>query len=325
MLVIQGFKYNLRIIILHKSIFMIKPEKPKEVLKYKNKHERDENITFFEEGHKYVIKTDPDTKYLSVTSWNHIHFAPFNDEEIITKMMKGKNWKPGHKYWGLTKEDIKQLWKANGAKVSGLGTELHFDIECFMNDDLVDEDNNSIPYTQEDLLEVYKDDISNGKEHYNKSVEWKYFINFITDHSQLKPYRTEWYIYHEELKLAGSIDMVYELPCGAKAIYDWKRSKEISKYSFWDKFAITSCIKHIPDLNFWHYSLQLNTYKAILEEKYGLEIKELYLVKLHPDNKSNNYELIKCADLSEEVKLLFEYRLELLNGGGADAHKEEDH
>jgi hypothetical protein len=52
----------------------------------------------------------------------------------------------------------------------------------------------------------------------------------------------------------------------------------------------------------------LNTYKAILEEKYGEKIKGLYLVCLHPDNKNKNYQRIKVADLQTEVKELFEMR-----------------
>ena len=40
-----------------------------------------------------------------------------------------------------------------------------------------------------------------------------YFIEFIKDFPHLKPYRTEWVVYYEDIKLAGSIDMVYENPC----------------------------------------------------------------------------------------------------------------
>ena len=36
------------------------------------------------------------------------------------------------------------------------------------------------------------------------------------------------------------------------------------------------CINHLPDTNFWHYSLQLNTYKAILEDKYGVKITFIF-------------------------------------------------
>ena len=46
--------------------------------------------------------------------------------------------------------------------------------------------------------------------------------------------------------------------------------------------ALTPCIKHLQDSNYWHYCLQLNTYKALLEKNYGVKVKDLYLVCLHP-------------------------------------------
>jgi hypothetical protein len=61
----------------------------------------------------------------------------------------------------------------------------------------------------------------------------------------------------------------------------------------------------MPDSNFWHYSLQLNTYKAILEAKYGKKVTDLYLVRLHPDAEEANYELIKVPELSADIQTLF--------------------
>ena len=64
----------------------------------------------------------------------------------------------------------------------------------------------------------------------------------------------------------------------------------------------------MPDSNFWHYALQLNTYKAILERKYDKRVTDLYLVRLHPDAEEKTYELIKLPDLSKEISELFEER-----------------
>ncbi|MEJ6571491.1 MAG: hypothetical protein QNL39_05840, partial [Akkermansiaceae bacterium] len=89
--------------------------------------------------------------------------------------------------------------------------------------------------------------------------------------------------------------------------YDWKRSREISKNGF-NKFATTSCIKHLSDSNHWHYCLQLNIYKAILEAKYGIKVSEMKIVCLHPNNKNGNYQCIEMADLSDEVASLFRMR-----------------
>jgi ATP-dependent exoDNAse (exonuclease V) beta subunit len=274
------------------------------VLSNRNNHLRDDNIQFFEEGHKYFIKSDPGSQYTSVTTWNHSHFPHFDANDVINNMMKGKNWKEGHKYWGMTPEEIKAQWNANGAAVSGAGTDMHFEIECFMNDKRI-----QCLYTHKELYQIYNCDFIKKNKHESKSLEWQYFIEFIKDTPDLKPYRTEWTVYHEDLKLAGSIDMVYENPDGTLSIYDWKRAKDITRVNNFNKYATNECICHMPDSNFWHYALQLNTYKAILEQKYDKKITDLYLVRLHPDNEEKTYELIKLPDLSKDINELFQQRI----------------
>lgn len=276
------------------------------VLLQHNCNERDKNIQFFEEGHKYVILSDKDNKYTSVTTWNHSHFPDFNADAVIKSMMKGKNWKEGHKYWGKTPDEIKKQWSNNGSAVSGAGTEMHYEIECFMNDKRLEKG-----YTHKELYDLYL--LHNKSTHSNKSLEWQYFIEFVKDTPHLKPYRTEWTIYHEDIKLAGSIDMVYENPDGTLSIYDWKRAKNITKVNNWNKFAITKSICQMPDSNFWHYALQLNTYKAILEQKYNKIVTDLYLVRLHPDAEEATYELFKVPDLSSDINELFNDKINMLN------------
>ena len=281
------------------------------VLQEKNIHERDKNIIFIEKGHKYIIQTDPHSKYTSVTTWNHSHFPHFDADKIIKKMMSGKSWNKEHKYWGQTPYQIKQGWDSNKNNVSSAGTDLHFQIECFMN-------NRHLPdgYQHSDLYDYYYQEnrqksvttLEEKEKEQIISKEWTYFLKYIEDFPDFKPYRTEWIIYHEELKLAGSIDMVYENPDGTLNIYDWKRAKNISTINNFNNFALTYEISHLPDSNFWHYALQLNTYKAILEEKYNKKIKDLYLVRLHPDAEENSYELIKLPDLQKEIKELFKER-----------------
>jgi ATP-dependent exoDNAse (exonuclease V) beta subunit len=160
-------------------------------------------------------------------------------------------------------------------------------------------------YTHKELYEIYNSD--NNKEKKNsKPKEWKYFINFVKDTPNLKPYRTEWTVYDEDLKLAGSIDMVYENEDGTISIYDWKRCKEITRINNFNKYALKECINYMPDSNFWHYCVQLNTYKEIIERKYNKIVKELYLVRLHPDDDENNYELIKLPIITKEMNVLFD-------------------
>ena len=250
-----------------------------------NHHPRDDDISFEEGPHIYTVLGERGT-YTSVTTWNHHHFSKFNADEIIDKMMKNRNWNdPTYKYYGMTREEIKKMWDMNRDSSSGSGTKMHYDIECYYN----------------------------GMNVENDSIEFQYFRQFVKDFNHLKPYRTEWMVYYEELKLSGSIDMIFENPDGTLQIYDWKRCKEIKHEAEFGKYALTSCISHLPDTNFWHYALQLNTYKKILEDKYGKKITDLYLVCLHPDNIYRTYERIKVPDMEKELNELFELRKSEIN------------
>ena len=120
-------------------------------------------------------------------------------------------------------------------------------------------------------------------------------------------------VWDKEYRIAGSIDMTFVNEDGSIDIYDWKRSKEIVKVSGYNKWMNLDCLSHLPDTNFWHYSLQLNIYKAIIEQKYNKTVIGLYLVCLHPNNKNGSYQRIQCADLSAEVAQLFAERYREVN------------
>jgi hypothetical protein len=258
-------------------------------LAQKNKHMRDLNITFEAGPHLYTIKGAENKKFTSVTTWNHSHFSVFDADAIITNMMRGKNWLKS-KYFGKTREEIKAGWDQGRDEAAGAGTNMHYQIECYYNTGV------------HGANEIGANEIGA-----NESLEYTYFKNFLKACPDLKPYRTEWMIYDEELCLAGSIDMVYENPDGTLMIYDWKRAKDIVKASAFMKYAITDCISHIPDTNFWHYALQLNTYKALLEKNYGKQVTKLALVCLHPSKR--NFEVIPVPILGDEISALFALRL----------------
>lgn len=253
------------------------------MLSQQNPHPRDELIQFEEIGHKYKIGT---SSYTSVTSWVHKHFEPFNPDVIIDKMMASKKW-PKSPYFGKTKDEIKQQWNDNSIAVTSEGTKLHHDIENFMNQPV------ERP-THATLLDYYY-----TKPETNDSIEWQYFLRFIKTTPHLVPYRSEWPVFNEDIHIVGTIDMVYEKADGTLMIYDWKRCKEISKNG-WSKYAKTESMQHIPDSNFWHYTLQLNMYKYIIETKYEKVVSNICLVKLHPDNKTQTYEIISLPILKME-------------------------
>jgi hypothetical protein len=96
---------------------------PPQYLAHKYPHERDSHIHFDEGPHIYTI--DGDSDYMSVTTWNHSHFKEFNADLIIEKMMKSRNWTKS-KYFGMTPQEIKDLWDKNGKEASEAGTKMHY-------------------------------------------------------------------------------------------------------------------------------------------------------------------------------------------------------
>ena len=239
-----------------------------------NPHERDSHVYFDEGPHIYHI--DGDSSFTSVTTWVKSHFSLFNANLIIDNMMKSKKW-PNSKYFGKTKQEIKDEWNKNSQQACAAGTKLHYDIECFWNQ------------------------CSNE----NDSIEYQYFLHFIKQFP-LKPYRTEWTIFDKDHKLSGTIDFISQNEDGTLTMYDWKRSKSIKKTSFKYKSARTSCINHLPDANFWQYSLQLNTYKKIIEDNYGKKIDKMYLVCLHPNQ--SDFQRLEVPHLKSEMEDLFKER-----------------
>jgi hypothetical protein len=271
-------------------------------MKVSNAHERDQHILFDEPTHVYTILSDPGQKYTSVTTWNHGHFEGFNAPKIIDNMMKSSRW-PQNKYFRKTSQEIMDLWEANRDSAARAGTLMHFQIECFMNL------GQFVPHIKDPTLgQLHEYYLSNPAcLNITPCIEWEYFEKFINDHSHFTPYRTEWTIFHEDVKLSGSIDMVFYDPDDHNKllIYDWKRSREIVKVNNWNKCSHKPELCHLPDTNYWHYCLQLNTYKKILEEKYNKKITNMYLICIHPENKSKTYEKTKVAELNDELEEMF--------------------
>ena len=114
---------------------------------------------------------------------------------------------------------------------------MHYDIECYYND-----------------MEV---------ENEEDCVEFDYFQLLKETMVQT---RTVSHRVDGGIRLAISRVYRYDIrkPNGHLSLYDWKRCKEIKKQT--TSNATTKCIEHLPNSNYWHYSLQLNTYKYLLEK-----------------------------------------------------------
>jgi hypothetical protein len=268
-------------------------------------HPRDALLHFDAGPHKYTVGTDPGSNYTSVTTWVHRHFAPFDGTAVATKLVAKLQRLPTEEatrspYYNQTVNQITAGWLSKGQEAAEAGTALHAAIEAFYHGTASEAAEGAYGTASEAAEGAY----GTASE---AALYWTAFQRFhaaVVINGDLIPYRSEWMIYNEapHLKLAGSIDMVYEQPDGALRIYDWKRIKELKKSHPFGQTATTPELAHLPDTNFWHYALQLNVYKALLEANYDKKVAGLYLVCFFPGKSSVH--VCPVPDLSAELKAL---------------------
>jgi hypothetical protein len=266
------------------------PFKPWQHLSRINHHPRDDRIYFVEETHKYYVDGSC-VGNLSCTGFIHEFFGHFDAKGCIAKMRRNAAKWAQSPYFGMTDEEIIQKWSDNGKAASEAGTAMHLAIEQFLHG------------SAEEIIPEVKE-----------TPEWRYFMKFWADCGHdLEPYRSEWEVWtSSDIKLCGSIDMVFRRKSDGKfVIYDWKRSKEIKAENQFSNGLAP--LDHLPDCNYWHYTLQLNVYKWILEKYYGLDVADLYLVILHPDNPS--YRRMRLNILEDEVEDMIECRRRAVEAG----------
>ena len=120
--------------------------------------------------------------------------------------------------------------------------------------------------------------------------------------TEYHPFRTEWCVYDETTRMAGTIDLLCACDDGTYEIYDWKRSNKINpmETNKWS-FGING-LNHLPDTSYNHYCIQQNLYRYILEKNYGLRVSRMNLVVLHPNY--DNYRIVPVPEMPREVRII---------------------
>lgn len=208
-----------------------------------NRHPRDQRIVFFPEAHRYEVEGE---EFQSVTTVIKRFFPEFNADSALDKM--GKN----HPLYGLPREEIKARWARERDDASASGTEMHRQIEDFLNTGAIGD-----------------------------HPDFKVFHDTYTRTRRGEPYRTEWIIFDEETGIAGTIDYLYRRG-DQFGMTDWKRSKKISRENRWERPLPP--ISHLQACNFDQYALQQNIYRLILKKNYGICVDRMMLAQIHGGN-----------------------------------------
>lgn len=236
------------------------------------------NDIYFEEGpHTYTDSVG--TQYTSVTTFCG-QFENEKDWDAIAAKASKKQGKPAN----LLKEE----WKKSGDYAKVLGTEVHAVMEyLWQNKDYAGNKDKMamFPGMQEDF-------------DYRKK-KCKEIFNSLK--KMYVPIKNEFIVYDRDWKLCGTIDFLcWNKVKNCYAILDWKTSKKFDRANRFDK--LKAPFSTYDACNCAEYSIQLSTYKAILEKHCpDIKIGELVLIQL--PKEGTDPDIFKCYDFSERIKI----------------------
>ena len=255
----------------------------------RNCHIRDRYIRFEEDGHRYLLHpgTPMETVFpISVSGLWSLYFKKFNPGEVIQRRFLQWSQDATSVYYavicagfaaGQTQEDISKRielgWSHVGKLGSALGTRMHRCIELALG----------------------------GGSYDGSSKEMGMFHRFVRE--WLEPYgwrvyRLEWSIYCSDAMVAGQVDAVFEAADGLHMV-DWKRCAKPLDENFgrgeWWGVHGRPPFHDMLDNSCNHYFVQQNLYAVILERRYGIKLRSMWLLQLHPNQ--DTFRMIAVPDL----------------------------
>ncbi len=226
------------------------------------RYPQDKDIDFLPEGHVYLYRGT--RQMLPVSTLIAHFFEPFDAQRAAEQQFLR---------YGIPVEQSLEKWKRIGRIASEVGTFVHEQTENFFQNGT--------------FLNSYDFHYEGTIEHISIEREHQQFLQFISDYN-ICPYRQEWPVFDIDLNLAGTIDLVCKNDDGSFTIYDWKRSRKVCDAQghpivtpFGNKKASHGL--DVPDTSYYHYCIQQNLYRYMLQRNYGIRVTALNLVVLCPD------------------------------------------
>jgi len=228
----------------------------------------DPNFIYNDESHSYIYinpKINKPSIFFEPVSGFISQFSKPFDSELIAKIIAKKRNVP---YTAILEE-----WDEIKVEGLNLGSATHKWIEDFykglnpsmpkitINEDLIDPLNGTFE-------EKLYDRIRKFKIAYNEHL-----LNF-------KPIKQEFKVFSLKYGIAGTLDILFENN-GKYYIGDWKTNK---KFSLKSKDKLLPPFDNLDDTSLNKYSLQLSTYKLMLEE-IGFKVSGIFLIWLGPGKK----------------------------------------
>ena len=239
----------------------------------RNKHWRDDNISFRKADHLYIVDGTP---LDSVTTFVKNCFPEFDS---------GFHAKRKAEALGITKEAVLEMWDKKGRESREQGTAMHEKIESYYLGKSVSTDSTF------ELFKIFANKITLKPYRTEWAVyDWEQKIAGTID---FVDYLNGEYI-------------IYDWKRSDKLIA--KNGLPIKNSQYGEK-ALPP-IENLDDSPYYHYALQLSLYKYILEKNYGITVSKLRLGIFHPSYKKPY--VLEMPYLKNEIDTLFGLRSEVI-------------
>ena len=241
------------------------------------------DITYFDEPHKYFVNGKP---FVSVTTLLHQYSDSFDEEYWLNRKSEELN---------IPKYQIKRAWNFINVKGTMKGSLIH----DYAENRLL---NKVFRYPESDIIDEFGFD--------PVSVEYditkKHADSFIkASKDKLIPVKTELVVYDEESLIAGMADLLYyNVRENEYQIWDWKTNKKFTKKT---DYYLKGLFNALDNSDLEVYSLQLETYKYIIEKNTNIKLGKSYLVWLSHNN--DDFEIIPTKDRRVYVDQMFNKRI----------------
>lgn len=267
---------------------VINKNKPLKITNPNIQFHRDENIQFLPLEHIYLYKgKERLIPVSSIISYFFTEFDAFKHSERIARQR------------GVPQGQILEEWDEKNTRSKEIGKFVHKQIA---------HNYNGLKY-QNKYHFLYTGKYVKTDEYIDLQREYEQFRLFL-DHHIFTPFETEWSIYDENLKIAGTIDMIHKKGT-LYDIYDWKYSHRIADstgspilFNSYGEKGLRG-LENVQDTEYWKSCLRQNLYKCILEKNYKFRIDKMYLILF--SDKYPSYLKFEVPCMDNEIKIIWDF------------------
>ena len=240
-------------------------------------------ITYHDEPHKYFLG---DKQFTSVTTLIHSYEEGFDEEKWSE--IKGEQF-------NVHPNDVKYGWQFINERATTKGSAIHdYTENLFLN--------KVFPYPKDMITKKFGYDPVEEEYLKTKKLVDKFYE---TVKNVLIPIKTELVVYDEEFMIAGMVDMLfYNRKSKQFEIWDWKTNSADKAFNEDENDVryLEYPLYLISDTAIDIYSLQLSTYKYIIEKNIDIKLGDSHIVWF--SHKNDDFEVKKChnyTNLADEM------------------------